>query len=73
MGSKPNPKEQYKWIHYSDADQAAKQIGSALMEFGLEPAKESFVGIYAKNRPEVITFSTCFLFNFIQTKIKLIS
>jgi hypothetical protein len=31
----------------------AKQIGSALIELGLEPAKESFVGIYAKNRPEV--------------------
>jgi hypothetical protein len=31
----------------------AEQIGSAFISFGLEPAKNTFIGIYAKNRPEV--------------------
>jgi long-chain acyl-CoA synthetase len=70
LGWKPSPKSEYKWINYSDADSMAKQIGSALIELGLEPAKESFVGIYAKNRPEwCLTDIACNSYSFVSVPL----
>lgn len=56
MGWKPSEKEPYKWLKYSEVEKIAQEIGSAFIELGLEPAKEGFVGIFARNRVEVIEF-----------------
>lgn len=52
LGWKPNPETPYKWLKYSEVATIAEQIGSCFIHFGLEPAKDTFVGIYAKNRLE---------------------
>ena len=52
LGWKPNPETPYKWLKYSEVGKIAEQIGSCFIHLGLEPAKETFVGIYAKNRLE---------------------
>ena len=52
MGWKPSSNEPYRWITYSEANAIGHELGSAFIKFGLEPAKDSFIGIYAKNRPE---------------------
>lgn len=54
LGWRPTDTSTYQWYKYSEVNEFAEQIGSALLHFGLEPGKESFVGIYARNRPEVI-------------------
>ena len=57
MGWKPSPNEPYKWLKYSEVNTIAEQVGSAFVHFGLEPGQLSFVGIFAKNRPEVLLSS----------------
>lgn len=54
MGWKPSSKESFKWLKYSEVKTLAEQIGSAFVQFGLEPGQHSFVGIFARNRPEVV-------------------
>lgn len=54
LGWRPSDGEPYKWLKYSQVNDFAEQIGSALVHLGFEPAKETLVGIYAKNRPEVM-------------------
>jgi hypothetical protein len=53
LGWKPSAKEPLKWLKYSQVNEIACAIGSALVYLGFEPAKETFIGIFAKNRPEV--------------------
>lgn len=53
MGWKPKPDQSYKWLKYSQVRKSIEEIGSALIELGLQPGKGDLLGIYAKNRPEV--------------------
>jgi len=53
LGWKPSAKQPFKWIKYSQVNTIAEQVGSAFISLGLEPAQNTFIGIYAKNRPEV--------------------
>jgi hypothetical protein len=53
LGWRPSGDSPYKWLKYSQVKEYAEQIGSALIHFGFEPGKETFIGIYARNRPEV--------------------
>jgi len=57
LGWKPSSNEPYKWLKYSQVNETVEKVGSAFIEYGLEPGKESFVGIYAKNRVEVYLIS----------------
>jgi long-chain acyl-CoA synthetase len=60
LGEREKQDGPFKWITYSKANEIVEQVGSALVELGLEPSKESFVGIFAKNRPEwVLTEQAC--------------
>lgn len=60
LGWKPSQHEPFKWLKYSQVYEIAQHIGSAFVDFGLEPSKESFVGIFARNRPEwVMTATAC--------------
>lgn len=52
LGWKPNAKDPHKWLKYSEVACLAEKIGSGFIHLGLEPSKETFVGIYAKNRVE---------------------
>lgn len=52
LGWKPSSDEPYKWLKYSEVDTIAQEVGSGFMELGLEPGKEDFVGIFARNRVE---------------------
>ena len=70
LGAKPSPDEPYKWIHYSEANTIGMELGSAFIKFGMEPAKESFIGIYAKNRPEwVLTEVASNAFSFVNVPL----
>lgn len=60
LGWKSSQSEPFKWLKYSEVSDIAESIGSAFLSFGLEPAKENFVGIFARNRPEwVMTATAC--------------
>lgn len=60
LGSRKSTKEPFKWLKYSEVNDMAEKLGSSFVRFGLQPGKDAFVGIYAKNRPEwVITEAAC--------------
>lgn len=66
LGSRKTTKEPFNWLTYSDVNEMAEKIGSAFIHFGLQPAKETCVGIFAKNRPEwVITDTACNAYSYI--------
>ncbi len=52
LGWKATKTTPYQWLNYSQAGEAAEQLGSAFVSFGLKPATEAYVGIFAKNRVE---------------------
>jgi len=66
LGWKPSSNEPFKWLSYSQVKNISQQIGSAFIEFGLEPAKETYVGIFARNRYEwSITEVACNSYSFV--------
>jgi len=66
LGTRKTTKEPFKWLSYSQVNDMAEKIGSAFIHFGLQPAKETLIGIYAKNRPEwVITEEACNAYSFV--------
>jgi len=70
LGTKPSPNEPFKWLKYSQVNDIAEKIGSAFVHFGLEPAKETFIGIFAKNRPEwVLTETACNAYSFVSVPL----
>lgn len=52
LGWKPASDKPYQWLSYNESGRIAQQIGSAFVQLGLEPGKEAYVGIFAKNRVE---------------------
>lgn len=70
LGWRPSGNEPYKWLKYSQVNEYAEQMGSALIHFGFEPSKETIVGIYARNRPEwIITEVACNAYSFINVPL----
>lgn len=66
LGSRKSSKEPFKWLKYSEVNDMAEKIGSAFIYFGMQPAKETCIGIFAKNRPEwVITETACNAYSFV--------
>jgi long-chain acyl-CoA synthetase len=66
LGTRKTTKEPFKWLSYSQVNDMAEKIGSAFIHFGLQPAKETLIGIYARNRPEwVITEEACNAYSFV--------
>jgi long-subunit acyl-CoA synthetase (AMP-forming) len=63
LGYKATPAStNYEWITYAQAKQAIQEFGSFMVNKNLD--REKFIGIYAKNRPEV-TISSLFTSLFI--------
>lgn len=46
--------EPYVWLNYSEVIDRSVTIGHAFRALGLEVGQKTFVGVYAKNRPEWI-------------------
>ncbi len=70
MGYKPEEKEPFKWYKYSEINKIAESIGSGFAHLGLEPAKETFIGIFARNRPEwVMTETACNAYSFVSVPL----
>jgi long-chain acyl-CoA synthetase len=44
--------EPYVWTHYNEVIEQSIDVAHAFQHFGLEAGQETFIGIYAKNRPE---------------------
>ena len=66
LGWKPSETESYKWLKYSQVFAMSQQLGSSIIKFGLTPSNDSFVGIYAKNRPEwIMTEQACNMFSMV--------
>uniref|UniRef100_A0A8C1W6M4 Long-chain-fatty-acid--CoA ligase n=1 Tax=Cyprinus carpio TaxID=7962 RepID=A0A8C1W6M4_CYPCA len=43
----------YQWLRYKQVSDRAVFLGSGLIHRGQKPSQESFIGIFAQNRPEV--------------------
>lgn len=70
LGWKTSSTTPFKWLKYSEVNDIAEQIGSAFVHFGLEAAKETFIGIFAKNRPEwCMTANACEAFSFVSVPL----
>lgn len=70
LGWKPSSNEPFKWLKYSEVNDISEQIGSAFIHFGLEPSKETFIGIFARNRPEwVMTSTACDAYSFVSVPL----
>lgn len=70
LGWKPSANEPYKWLKYSQAADMSQELGSGFIELGLEPAKETFIGIYARNRPEWnLTDLACHTYSYINVPL----
>jgi len=66
LGSRTDQSDDYEWIRYQEAYDRAQQFGSGMLELGLTPGDESFVGIYCPNRPEwVICKEACSMFSMV--------
>ncbi|XP_012989181.2 long-chain-fatty-acid--CoA ligase 5 isoform X2 [Esox lucius] len=44
----------YQWLKYKQVSDRAKHLGSGLIHRGLKPKPDTFIGIFAQNRPEVL-------------------
>lgn len=54
----------YVWMTYNDVIKKAEFIAAGFLACGLEPGQNTFVGLYAVNRPEwVITEQACYVYS----------
>ncbi|XP_063244280.1 long-chain-fatty-acid--CoA ligase 6 isoform X2 [Bacillus rossius redtenbacheri] len=54
LGWRESPARPYQWLHYNETLLRAKNFGSGLVDLGLAPSPQTFVGIYSQNCPEWI-------------------
>uniref|UniRef100_A0A7N8XI21 Arachidonate--CoA ligase n=1 Tax=Mastacembelus armatus TaxID=205130 RepID=A0A7N8XI21_9TELE len=47
------PGRPYQWLKYKQVSDRAEHLGSGLLHNGLKPNPDTFIGIFAQNRPEV--------------------
>ncbi|KAM8837260.1 long-chain-fatty-acid--CoA ligase 5 [Spinachia spinachia] len=56
----------YQWLHYKQVSDRAEHLGSGLLQKGLKPNSDSFVGIFAQNRPEwIIGELACYTYSMV--------
>ncbi|XP_071505377.1 long-chain-fatty-acid--CoA ligase 5-like [Diadema antillarum] len=66
LGYRPNDDKQYKWLTFSQVEEKATLFGSGLVALGNQPGGDSFVGIFAQNRPEwVIADVACMQYSLV--------
>ncbi|XP_008289726.1 long-chain-fatty-acid--CoA ligase 5 isoform X1 [Stegastes partitus] len=60
------PGKPYQWLKYRQVSDRAEHLGSALLHRGLKPNSDSFIGIFAQNRPEwIISELACYTFSMV--------
>ncbi|XP_059142723.1 long-chain-fatty-acid--CoA ligase 5-like [Physella acuta] len=52
LGARTGPNREYEWMTYQQVIDRVLQFGSGLVHTGSRPSGETFVGIFATNRPE---------------------
>ncbi|XP_051530008.1 long-chain-fatty-acid--CoA ligase 5-like [Myxocyprinus asiaticus] len=56
----------FQWLKYKQVSDRAEFLGSALLHRGLKPSQESFIGIFAQNRPEwIISELACYTYSMV--------
>ncbi|XP_051968461.1 LOW QUALITY PROTEIN: long-chain-fatty-acid--CoA ligase 5-like [Xyrauchen texanus] len=56
----------FQWLKYKQVSDRAEFLGSALLHRGLKPSQESFIGIFAQNRPEwIIAELACYTYSMV--------
>ncbi|KAA0725059.1 Long-chain-fatty-acid--CoA ligase 5 [Triplophysa tibetana] len=56
----------YQWLKYKQVSDRAEYLGSGLIHNGLKPSQESFIGIFAQNRPEwIISELACYTYSMV--------
>ncbi|XP_047466026.1 long-chain-fatty-acid--CoA ligase 5 isoform X2 [Mugil cephalus] len=60
------PGRPYQWLKYKQVSDRAEHLGSALLHKGLKPNSETFIGIFAQNRPEwIIGELACYTYSMV--------
>ncbi|CAL1288536.1 unnamed protein product [Larinioides sclopetarius] len=54
IGSKNPATGQYEWLNFSEVMSRTQAIGSGLIQLGLKPQNDSFIGIFAVNQEEFL-------------------
>ncbi|KAI1887196.1 hypothetical protein AGOR_G00203660 [Albula goreensis] len=56
----------YQWLKYKQVSERAQHLGSGLLHRGLTPSSDSFIGIFAQNRPEwIISELACYTYSMV--------
>ncbi|KAK5603518.1 Long-chain-fatty-acid--CoA ligase 5 [Crenichthys baileyi] len=56
----------YQWLKYKQVSDRAQHLGSGLLHKGLKPNSETFIGIFAQNRPEwIIGELACYTYSMV--------
>ncbi|XP_013888177.1 long-chain-fatty-acid--CoA ligase 5 [Austrofundulus limnaeus] len=56
----------YQWLKYKQVSDRAEHLGSGLLHRGLKPNTNTFVGIFAQNRPEwIISELACYTYSMV--------
>lgn len=60
------PGQPYKWLKYKQVIERAEHLGSGLLHRGLKPNPDTFIGIFAQNRPEwIIGELACYTYSMV--------
>ncbi|XP_034564345.1 long-chain-fatty-acid--CoA ligase 5 [Notolabrus celidotus] len=56
----------YQWLKYKQVSDRAEHLGSGLIHKGLKPNTDTFIGIFAQNRPEwIISEQACYTYSMV--------
>ncbi|CAN9508741.1 unnamed protein product [Ophioblennius macclurei] len=56
----------YQWLKYKQVSDRAENLGSGLLHKGLQPGSDTFIGIFAQNRPEwIIGEQACYTYSMV--------
>ncbi|KAM4526041.1 long-chain-fatty-acid--CoA ligase 5 isoform 1-T1 [Fundulus diaphanus] len=60
------PGKPYQWLKYKQVSDRAQHLGSGLLHKGLTPSSQTFIGIFAQNRPEwIIGELACYTYSMV--------
>uniref|UniRef100_A0A673AX96 Arachidonate--CoA ligase n=1 Tax=Sphaeramia orbicularis TaxID=375764 RepID=A0A673AX96_9TELE len=60
------PGRPYQWLRYKQVSDRAEHLGSGLLHRGLKPNSDTFIGIFAQNRPEwIIGELACYTYSMV--------
>ncbi|XP_035883183.1 long-chain-fatty-acid--CoA ligase 5 isoform X2 [Phyllostomus discolor] len=60
------PNQPYRWLSYKQVSDRAEYLGSCLLHKEYKPSQDSFVGIFAQNRPEwIISELACYTYSMV--------